>query len=178
MNEKLQKILQIFKSPRLIIAAGIIGIALIFLSSFFPSEKKTVKSNNSSIESYTETTEKNIEEIVRRITGSKDVRAVITLETGITYNYADEVKTADDSKTSSGSADSSKNSEQKKTVITDAEGNEKGIVINEFLPQIRGVAVVYGAANDEKTNERIEAALKAALSVSSKQIFIYGNGGQ
>lgn len=178
MNEKMQKIIDAFKDKRLIIAVGIIGIALIFLSSFLPKGTTKPAAETGSIADYTENTENNIKTIVRKITGLADVSVVITLETGITYNYADEVKIAADDKTSSGSENYSKNSEQKKTVVTDAEGNEKAIVINEFLPLIRGVAVVYGAKNSEALNEKIEAALKAALSVSSKQIFIYGNGGQ
>ncbi len=178
MNEKISAFFDNFKSKKIIVILGIIGIALIFISSVLPENKPKEKTENTDISTYTENLQTEVQQMVKKITGAKRVSVVITLDTGITYNYADELKTADTDKTSSGSSDMTYSSEQKKTIITDAEGNQRAVIINEYLPLVRGVAVVYSGENDESANEKISAALKAALAVSTKQIFIYGNGGK
>ncbi len=179
MNEGVKRLLGLFKNQKLIIGLGLAGILLIFLSSLFPkSDKKSESvSAENSTDSYISATKSDIEVLVKKISGVNRVSVVLTLETGVTYNYAEEFKDNATDKSSSSGSDSTQNREQKKTVVTDAEGNEAPIVINEFLPVIRGVAVVYGAPDNEFINNKISSALTAALDISSKQIFIYGNGG-
>ena len=181
MNEKIKEILKKAGNVKLIMFLGIAGIVLIFISSVIPSgksDKNTSAAQTFSSEQYAEQMQKEVEVLVKQITGAKNVKAVVTLDTGISYNYADEVKSSADAKHGERTEETSRATEQKKTVITDSDGNEKAIVINEFLPTVRGVAVVYDGVGDDKTNALIESAVKAALSVTSKQIFIYGNGGQ
>ena len=102
---------------------------------------------------------------------------VITLEGGIKYNYADETKSGENNRNSDSTTETSSDSEQTRVIVTDSSGNEKAVVVNEELPQIRGVAVVYNGPNNEQTNEKIKNALMATLSVTSKRIYISGKGG-
>ena len=90
---------------------------------------------------------------------------------------ADEIKQGENNRNSDASSETSSDSEQTRVIVTDSSGNEKALVVNEELPQIRGVAVVYNGANNEQTNEKIKNALMATLSVTSKRIYISGKGG-
>ncbi|MBQ0084453.1 MAG: hypothetical protein KBS52_06810 [Clostridiales bacterium] len=179
MNERIKVFLKKFQNGKTVMILGIAGILLIFLSSLLPEQgtsHKTADNPDLTQTEYLSGLEKQITAIVKRISG-KNAEVVITLDTGVTYNYAAETKTSQSDKSGQSTAESEKSSEDKKTIVTDQNGSESPIIINSFLPQIRGVAVVYFGADDYNTNERIASALKAALSVSSNQIFIYGNGG-
>lgn len=176
MNEKFGQILKKLKNAKVITAAGLIGIALIFLSSLLPSKTSKTENKPTDYGEYQQNLQSEITALVKKISGCS-AKVVITLDSGYTYNYADEKKSANDTKSTASASEQSDSIESKKTVITDAAGNEQAIVINEYLPQVRGVAVVYYGIEDERINEKISAALKAALSITSKQIFITGNGG-
>ena len=67
---------------------------LIFVSSFFSSTERDKKVTDTEfcIDTYRQTLEKNTADIVKSISGTKKVSVMITLDTGITYNYADETK--------------------------------------------------------------------------------------
>ena len=178
MDERIKSAAKKLKNGKTVMILGIAGILLIFLSSVLPtnSAKTDTVSATLSEDEYCENLQEQITALVKRISG-KNAKVVITLDTGVTYNYAAETKTSQSDKNGGSTNESEKSSEDKKTVITDQNGDESPIIVNSFLPQIRGVAVVYFGADDNYINEKIASALKAALSVTSNQIFIYGNGG-
>ena len=90
MNEIVSKYTVFLKKPKFILILGLVGILFIFFSSFFStSEKKEEIKTEITAEEYKQNLEKDIIKTVRQITGSKNVSVVITLESGIKYNYAD-----------------------------------------------------------------------------------------
>ena len=103
---------------------------------------------------------------------------VITLDSDIKYNYADETKLSDSLRQADTATDKSSDSEKNRVIITDSSGNQNALIVNRELPQIRGVAVVYDGANNSQINEKIKNCLMATLSVTSKRIYISGKGGQ
>ncbi len=181
MEGKLKKFLSGLKSGKLIVILGIAGILLIFISSMFSAEDKKespkAQAEVGSIAEYKEELQRDIEAVVKKITGSKNVKVVITLDTGFTYNYADEVRENTSNRQGENTTDTSTDSQNSFTIVKDSSGNEKALVENENLPQIRGVAVVYDGYETEAKNEKIKNALMATLSVTSKRIYISGEGG-
>lgn len=180
MNERIKSAIAKLKNGKAIMIIGLAGILLIFLSSLLPQGKtdtsKAKGQTANTEEEYLSSLQAQMTSLVKKITGCK-AQVVITLDTGVTYNYAAETKTEQSSKNGEKTQETEQSDENKKTLVTDSEGAQNPIVINSFLPQIRGVAVVYSAADSEYLNAKISEALKAALSVTSNQIFIYGNGG-
>jgi hypothetical protein len=92
MNSLVLKYIDKLKSPKVLVIIGIIGIMLIFISSLF-SEKEEPKETGldmgiSSVE-YREQLERDVEKLVTKITGSKNVTVIVTLESGMRYKYAD-----------------------------------------------------------------------------------------
>lgn len=176
MVERLKKLKEKLKNPKTIVAIGVLGILLIFISNFIPkgNAKTEIVYETSDINAYTTELQNSTKELVKKITGLKDVTVLITLDTGYTYNYAD-AKTIN--KSDRGGENSSEQ-EQEYIIITDSAGNQKALLINEQLPEIRGVAVVYGAADSKILNQKIENALCATLQITAKRIYISGEGGK
>lgn len=179
MNEQIKKLTEKFKNGKTVMIIGIVGIILIFLSSILPAsadETASCEQNFIDENKYLENLQEDITALVKKIAGC-NAKVVITLDSGVTYNYAAEIKNSLSDKNGETGEETEQSREEKKMLAADSSGAENPIMVNSFLPQIRGVAVVYYRTDDERLNEKISAALKAALSVASNQIFIYGNGG-
>ena len=93
MNDVITKYLLKLKSPKFLIIAGVVGIALIYFSTFF-SSNETNKDNSSntvslSAQEYKESIESDIKKMVTQITGSRKVTVVVNLENSVAYSYAD-----------------------------------------------------------------------------------------
>lgn len=176
MNEKIQAITERLKNGKLILFLGIAGILLIFVSTLSGGEKgaEPVSADTFDTAAYIEELEASVRGVVEGITGSKEITAVVTLESDVTYNYADETKINKSSKQSGSDTDTATDSEQKYIIITDAQGNETALLLSREMPQIRGVAVIYSGEQSEQLNTEITDALTALLGVTSKRIYISG----
>lgn len=73
---------------RIIYIIGLLGIALIFISSFFDSDNSN-SSFSSNIEDYRSTEETRIENMVESIEGVGDARVMITMENSAEQVYSD-----------------------------------------------------------------------------------------
>lgn len=176
MNKLLSKIPAVINKPRLIMIIGLAGIALIFLSSLFPSgsKSKTAIGETVTAEEYRKIVYNSVKEIVTGITGDKNPTVVITLESGVKHSYAD-------LKESDTSASSDKESEQnrkatKQSYITvkSADGGEVPLIVTEIMPEIRGVAIVCGLGDSPAVAEKIQNAVTAALDITSQRVYVSG----
>jgi stage III sporulation protein AG len=95
----------------------------------------------------------------------------VTLETGITYVYADETR----QNTSADSDRQSEETEQKYITVTDSNGTETPLVLTSHMPKVRGVAIVC-SLNDETAAEKIKNAVMAAFDLTSKKVYIADKG--
>lgn len=178
MNDKLKVVLSRLKNGKLICILGALGVLLILLSGTFTSDKQEISIDEEfDITVYQQQLEKDIEKLVKDITSCR-ATVVITLDSDIKYNYADETKLSDSLREADTATDKSTDSEKNRVIITDSSGNQNALIVNRELPQIRGVAVVYDGANNNEINEKIKNCLMATLSVTSKRIYISGKGGQ
>ena len=178
MNNILKGYIAHLKNPKILIIVGAVGILLIYLSSFFSStdtkEKAEANQSTLSAEQYRKQLEEDICGMVSQITGSKRVTAVITLESGIRYSYADTKEETESGKTEE--ADESYDKELKAGYITvkTADGGEEALLITENMPEIRGVAIVCEGGDNEIINEKIKNTVTAAFNITSKRVFICG----
>ena len=78
----IKELLSKLTSGKKLMVIGIIGILLIGVSSFLPVKSQRKKSEEQiSIAEYTQNTEKQLAEIVKKISGDKKATVMITLET-------------------------------------------------------------------------------------------------
>ena len=176
MNEKIRVFLEKYKKPKYLIIIGLAGIILIALSSLFTCEKaeNMPYSESFDTEEYRVSLEKSILSVVKDITGDKKATVLITLQNGVRYSYADDVKTDTDLTDGEKTKQSRKSSESFHITVKDSSGDEKALVVTENMPEIRGVAIICENGDDEYVREKIESAVMAALDITSKRVYITG----
>lgn len=175
MNDLIKKYSEKLKNPRVLIILGVIGIALIFLSSLGTDKSETTaKAEDFSVEEYKESLEKDITKLVKSISGSRKVTVVITLESGINYQYADTVEEAGETKNQSDESLQKNELKQDYITVKNADGSEAAILISKQMPEIRGVAIVCEGGDNAALNEKIQNAVTSALNITSKRVYIAG----
>ncbi len=175
MNDIMEKYISRLRSPKLLITVGIIGIALIFLSSLGDDDKQKVKANTEfSAEQYCDELETQIRKTVTQITGSKNCSVIITLESGIRYSYADIKEEHSSDKTEKDESLSENQLKSGYITVKDADGGERALLVTAEMPEIRGVAIVCDGGDNEVLNQKIENAVTAALNITSKRVYICG----
>ena len=161
MNEEKEKRGLFFKAPdrwkNLIIIGGLIGIALIFLSSYFPSGSGGSGSaeetlDKISAQEYTSQLEENLIQIISHIDGAGEAKVMITLETGVETKYATQEKSSTESSRDNGS--------------------ERALAVTEVQPTVKGVVVVCPGGEEPVVQQRIISAVTTALDISSKRVFV------
>lgn len=165
-----------------LVIIGIIGIVLIGVSSFIPKGAKkeseiTLNSSDIDTEEYREGLQKQIKEMVSGITGDKNVTVIITLETGIRREYAGETEDSSSQKSDENGSDTSTDKRKKAITVKTSDGSEEALIITEYMPQIRGVAIVCNTFGSEQIKETISGAVTAALGITSKRVYIGGYAG-
>lgn len=179
MNESLKKLSAKVKNPKIMLIAGLIGMTLICISSFAGKKSDGKKASYASdggitAEEYRLQLEENIKSIVKEITGSSDPTVVVTLESGISYSYADVNEGSSADKTESNSKSTSSENKQSYITVKSADGGEQALLVTTQMPQVRGVAIVCRGGDDEPINEKIQNAVTAALNITSKRVYIAG----
>lgn len=161
-----------------LVIIGIIGIALIGVSSFFPQNKKenvqTPTAQSIDAEEYKASVQKQIKEIVEGLTGDKKARVIITLETGIRREYARDTEEGSSEKNNENGSDSTTDKKKKAITVKTSDGSEEALIVTEYMPQIRGVAIVCDISGNEHIKEAITDAVTAALGITSKRVYIGG----
>ena len=92
MKEKLQKLKQDKNLIRVIYIIGIIGIALIFCSTFFSGKSSDDTISPRSISDYQSTQETRIKDMVESIEGVGNAKVMITMENSAEQIYTDDTK--------------------------------------------------------------------------------------
>lgn len=175
----LKTLLQDGKKLKIIIAFGIAGILLIFLSSFLPKGDKTPVSVPAAEEpaltneEYEERYRETVESLVRNISGAGRAEVVVTLESGVEYLYETEENTTNDTQNEAQDSYSQKSSlERTILLIEDENGRKKPLLRKTLAPKIRGVVVVCEGGGNLQVVERVTEAVTTALGVSSARVCV------
>lgn len=175
MNKLLKKLPVTVTRPKLLLIVGLAGIFLIFISSFIPSGKKAkTKAENISAEAYRQTVQKSVCDIVTGVTGDKKPTVVITLESGVKYNYADSKESDTSASTNKDAEENRKSTKQSYITVKSSDGGETPLIVTEIMPEIRGVAIVCEMGDDAAVAERIQNAVTAALNITSQRVYVSG----
>lgn len=166
---------------KVLLIIGSIGIALIFISSFWPpanvKDSSTTISSSISTAAYATQTEKQLKGIISLIDGVGRVEVMVTVGNGVEYVYEQNAKTSLDktqNSQSDGSIQSSENgnSEQNPVVIDNPRGGQQPIVKTEIQPTIKGVVVVCDGGNNAVVKENIIVTVMTALDLSANHISV------
>ena len=176
MNKILSKIPAVLNKPKLLMIAGLIGIALIFISTLIPSgqKNKAGKAESLDAEESRKTAEENVKRIVTGITGDEDPTVVVTLESGVKYDYADSKESDTSVSTDTESEQNRSATKQSYITVKASDGTETALIVTEFMPQIRGVAVICEAGDSPAVAETVQNAVTAALDITSQRVYVSG----
>ena len=181
--EKIKAVLASGKGGKWLVAAGIAGILLIFLSAFFTGGggETAAKSDAAAAltdQEYRELLEKQVAGMVTGITGSERVSVMITLRTGTEYVYANDKKSDTDvTDAESGSLRQKGSTEENYIMVEDANGNKVALLVTSYAPTVQGVVVVCEGGGEDSLRTRIEEAVKTALGISSRKVCVTGMSG-
>lgn len=175
MNEKITNLKNILLKPKVLTIGGIVAMVLIMFSSWGTSkEKKPVEKAVFDSETYRQTLEENVRQIVGGITGDQNATVVVTLESGVKYHYADDKKS--DKSTSGGTENRKETDSQSTQTITvrGSDGGEQALLVTEWMPEVRGVAVICRNGDHEEIAEKITNAVTSAFHITSQRVYIAG----
>ncbi|MCC8023399.1 MAG: hypothetical protein LIO46_06465 [Clostridiales bacterium] len=156
---------------KLIVALGLAGILCILMSeyiSFGGSEDKEAQDSvqtaqEISMDSFKETTEQQLGEIIGKIDGVGRCEVMVTIE-----NSSEQVYAYDSS--SEQGENSSKN--EYKYIIINGEDGEEALLVKEIQPKIRGVIVVCEGGDNIAVQEKIISSVTAVFDISSNRVSI------
>jgi len=169
--------------PKMLLILGLSGIVLIYMSTFFGGNKKpqtnklTEKNATVNTQNYVTNLENNLREIVNKITGTNKSTVFVTLNSGVEYVYANEIKSNFDSASDEVGSEKSKiqskeSSEDRHVIVKLPGGGEEALIITELSPKIRGVVVVCDYGDNEDIKESVEQALVTALDISKTRVCV------
>ncbi len=168
------------KIKNIIIVSGLVGIALIFLSSLWDSgavEQEVIPTTTAiSAQEYTGQLEARLCEIISRIEGAGETQVMITLESGVKTQYATEERhvSQSTSETDNGLTRTETNEESEKQyiIVQDGNGAQRALAITEQQPVVKGVAVVCTGGGDPAVQQRIIDAVTTVLDLSSRKVCV------
>lgn len=156
---------------------GIAGIALIFISSFFPSKNNSkqvqVSSSVQAEQQYIETLEKKLTDILKNTSGVGDAKVMITLESSASVIYAQDEESDNQTQGAAGQESSSiKSSYNSQHVLIEESGDKKPLVETNIMPEIKGVAVVCSGGGDIMVIKNITDLVSALLALPTNRICV------
>lgn len=154
-----------------IVAAGVLGMILIALSSFWEKDATVPMTDTQDTTVYIAQMEERLEQMVSSIRGAGRAEVMITLNNGVEYVYANEEKTNSDH-TESESQVSVRDDNQKTIVTVDAENGKSGLLVTEIQPIVRGVVVACEGASDETVAALVNEAVRTALDIAEKRVCV------
>ncbi|MDR0739055.1 MAG: hypothetical protein LBF33_02775 [Oscillospiraceae bacterium] len=167
------------KSKKLIFPLGILGVFLIFASSFLNHNKsfEANKRQNIDPKEYTEKMQQKIENLVSNIEGAGKSQVLITLENGSETVYAREEKkqkesSEDKEKNELSKLKTSDDTQTKYITVKNSDGTEKALPIKELEPTVKGVAIVCEGGSKKKVRKKIIETVKTVLNITEKKVYV------
>lgn len=137
------------KGGRLVlIALCIVGVLLIAFGDFSSKKKDTKPAESSTLSEeeynsrFISSLENNITSFITKIDGVGEATVLVTIESGVSYEYACEQKYSDDSTTNENAKSSYKRSGEESIIIIDGENGKQALVLKRNEPVVMGVVVV------------------------------------
>lgn len=167
------------KRLRVIFAAGVLGIILIFLSEIVPAGEESeidpdISGDTISLEQaeqYKSGLEQQLTDLISEIKGVGNVKVMVTVNGSLEYVYAEKTGVSEESDSQGESY--SKNSE---ITLAAADNDDSPVLKSISMPQIVGACVVCEGADDPLTKEMVLNAVSAALGIPTTRISVQPSG--
>ena len=124
---------------------------------------------------YAKEMEKSLDSIISNIAGVGKVQVMLTLKSGVQYEYEQNQKSTNSRTTDSmNSAQTQENSDtEQSTVLAENEnGTQQPVIKAEMQPAVKGVVIVCEGGSDPIVKEEVLQAVMTALNVSATSVSI------
>ncbi len=161
------------KNRHVLIAALLLLVGICLLLPSFSKEKETaVKTAEYDLESetaaYLERLTENLTSLLQQAKGVGRVNVLISLDSGVEYEYLKEQK----ENTDASADDKSRDYSESYLFVEDAAGNKKLLAVRRILPEVRGAVVVCEGADDPIVKQQVIELLRAYLDLSAANISV------
>lgn len=176
--KRLKTIFSDDKKIKIIVFIGLLGMALILLSSLTPKDRNNkninvaesrdeIVSSDIELEQYTKDMENKLKVLLESISGVGEAEVMINILSTKEYVYADEEK-------SNLTRDSEKYSEQKesKHIIIESNGKKEALLKKINNPQISGIVVVCEGGDNSVVRENVYKSVSVAFDLPTSKIYV------
>lgn len=165
------------KGSTILLAVGMAGIVLIFLSQFFSSSSSSGSKSSQTVSKvsagdYAAQLEKSLGGIIGSIQGVGRVRVMVTLDSGVQYVYEQNQKSTNNTTSGSSQLQQNTDTEQSTVLAQNGSGGEQPLIRTEMQPAVRGVVVVCDGGDDPVVKEQVLETVMTALGISASGISI------
>lgn len=165
MQEKMKEFFaQDGSKRRIFLVIILFGVILVIASStFIPSGTKTEKTEETDYEAYTEALEKKLADTISSIDGVGSCKVMLTLAEAGENVYAQNKEHKRD-------ADSQ--SENDEYVIYNDKDGESPVLVNNYFPNIQGVAIVCTGGDNPTVREKVIQTVMSLFNISSNRVSV------
>lgn len=166
------------KRTGIIVACGILGIALILLSGLSggrKSENRTDPSDPFPWESYTEGLESRLAQLIGSIEGAGETRVMVSLAGSPETVYAAESSRSDERALDQGEgalASSQTLQQTESIVLVDRSDGREPLIQKQLGPEVGGVAVVCAGGGDAGVRQRVIETVTTVLGITSARVYV------
>ncbi len=160
------------KKIAFVVALGIIGMVLIFVSGLDPGEKKESAEAAVSRETYEQEVEQRLKRLIESIEGAGKAEIMIVFESSQESVFARDLS----EDVEEAQKDNSRKTEDK-YVIVENNGSESGLLTKAVYPKVSGVAVCCDGASDSVIRQRIIETVSALFDINSTNISVVRRAG-
>lgn len=162
---------------KLIIIVGLVGIGLIFCSSFFAKDKNeqptAQQQPTETADDYAENMQKDLSSIISSIEGVGKTKVLVTVERESQSVYATDSDTQIKESTSADSTkDSQTNTKNNYVIIKEKNGSQQALKITELKPKIKGVLIVCEGADSPIVKKNVIEAVTVSLDIPSSKVCV------
>ena len=166
------------KKTKLITFLALLGIMLITLASFWPTNKnsknKTLKNNfvETDINLYANQLENKINNIIKKIEGVGNCKVLITMENGIENIYANSEKKISNLNDNMSGMPTKQSDIQRDVALVDGNEGKQALMITQKEPTVKGVVVVCQGAENGLVAKRVTDAVSKALHIKINRLSV------
>lgn len=166
---------------RIIVALGLLGMALILLSQFIGPDKAGKPADTSTAEfvseEYIAELEAKLTALIAGIDGVGEARVMVTLESGVEYVYAQEEKrntdlVREEEPQAASARVSEKENVEQTYIFVEQDGQQQPLLRMALQPKVQGVVVVCEGADKAQVKQDLIHVVTTALNISSNRVCV------
>ncbi len=174
--KKLKEIFGLSNKTLVLLLLCVIGASMILFGNIIKtdvnqpkSEAPFEKTNEEYNSAYVNKLKEELSLLISQIDGVGNVNIAITLEAGVSYEYASERNYSDDSEND---GERYRKSEESSLIIIESENGEAPVLLKKTEPAVMGVAVVCEGGDNPRIIEKVTETISVLCGIGSNRVSV------